>query len=71
MTYINRCDFTKKSIQTPMSGYYQMAVFYIGNMEVTRIMTYDKFIEINNIQYNMVKNKLSLQKIDDFIKSIK
>jgi hypothetical protein len=70
MNYINSCTFKKKSPQTPITGYYQLALFFIGDREVTRIMTYDKFIDINGIQYNMVKNKLSLVKIDDFIKSM-
>lgn len=71
MNYINSCVFTKKSTQTSMSGYYQLAVFFVGDKEAMSIMTYDKFIEIDGIQYNMIKNKLSLEKIDDFIKSVK
>lgn len=69
MNYINGCVFSKKINQIPCTGYYQSAVFYIGEKQVMRISTYNDFIEINRIQYNMVKNKLSLEKIDDFIKS--
>lgn len=71
MNYINSCVFSKKPVQTPIAGYNQLAVLFIGEKEVTRITTYENFIEINGTQYNMVKNKLSLQKIDDFINSIK
>lgn len=71
MNYISSCVFSKKHIQTTMGGYYQMAVFFAGGNEVMRIMTYDNFIDINGIQYNMVKNKLSLEKIDNFINNIK
>jgi len=71
MNYINNCVFSKKRVQTPIVGYNQLAVFFIGDKEVMRITTYENFIEINGTQYNMVKNKLSLEKIDDFINSIK
>ncbi|MDV3428453.1 MAG: hypothetical protein LIR50_15775 [Bacillota bacterium] len=69
MEYINNCVVAKKKIQTPMTGYNQMAGLYIGNKEAMSILFYNNFIEINGIQYNMVKNKLSSEKIDDFIKS--
>jgi len=71
MNYISSCVFSKKRIQTPVVGYYQMAVFFAGENEVMSIMTYDNCIDINGIQYNMVKNKLSLEKIDNFINNIK
>lgn len=71
MQYINSCVIAKKWIQTPMAGYDQMAVFFISDKEVMRIMFYEDFIEINGIQYDMVKDKLSSEKIDSFIKSIK
>lgn len=54
-----------------IAGYYQTAGFFIDDKEVLRIMTYENFIDINGTRYNMVKNKLSLKKIDDFINSIK
>ncbi|WP_055666170.1 hypothetical protein [Desnuesiella massiliensis] len=69
MNYINSCVFTKKLTQTLMAGYYQSVILFIGDNKVMSIMTYENFIDINGIQYNMVKNKLSLEKIDDFIKS--
>jgi len=65
----NSCVVTKKWIQTPMTGYNQMAGLYIGNKEAVSISFYDNFIEINGIQYNMLKNKLSSDKIDEFVKS--
>jgi|GEM_PF-1846575 len=71
MNYISSCVFSKNRIQTTMVGYYQMALFFAGDNEVMRIMTYDNFVDINGIQYNMVKNKLSLEKIDNFINHIK
>lgn len=70
MKYINSCVVSKKWDQTPMTGYDQMAVLSIGDKEVMNILFYKNFIEINGIQYNMVKDKLSTEKIDDFIKSI-
>lgn len=69
MNYINSYRFRKKPDQIPMVGYYRMVTFYISDKKVTNIILYDKFIDINGIQYNMTKNKLNLQKIDDFIKS--
>jgi hypothetical protein len=69
--YMGSCVFSKKQVQTPVTGYYQMAVFTAGNNEVFRMSTYDNFIDINGTQYNMKKNKLSLDKIDDFIKTLK
>lgn len=71
MNYLDSCILKKKSTQLQVVGYYQLLVLYTENKEVMRIMTYDKFIEINGIQYNMVKNKLNLEKIDDLIKSLK
>lgn len=71
LQYINSCVVTKKWIQTPMTGYDQMAVFFIGDKEVMRIMFYEKIIEINGVQYDMVKDKLNSEKIDGFIKAIK
>jgi hypothetical protein len=71
MDYLSSCVFSKKLIQEPITGYYQTAVFFIDDKEVLRIMTYENFIDINGTGYNMVKNKLSLKKIDDFINSIK
>lgn len=70
MNYLNSCSLKKKSTPLEVVGYYQLLVLYTENKEVMRIMTYDKFIEINGIQYNMVKNKLNLEKIDDLIKSL-
>lgn len=70
MNYINSYRFSKKTDQIPIVGYCKMVTFYISDKEVTSIIDYDKFIDINGTQYNMVKNKLSLQKSDDFIKSI-
>lgn len=69
LEYIDNCVVSRKRVQTPMTGYNQMAELYIGNKEAVRIMFYDNFIEINGIQYNMLKNKLSSDKIDEFIKS--
>lgn len=71
MSYFSSCVFSKKLIQEPITGYYQSAVLFIGDKEVLRIMTYENFIEINGTQYDMVKNKLSLKKINTFINSIK
>lgn len=71
MKYINSCVIVKKHDQTPVAGYYQMAVFFIGDKEVMRLTTYGKFIEIDDTQYEMVMNKLDIKKIDDFINSIK
>jgi len=70
MSYINNCVFSKKLFQTSITGYYQMLVFHVGDKEVMRIMAYDNFMDINGIQYNMVKNKLSLKKIDNLINNI-
>lgn len=69
LEYIDNCVVAKKRVQTPMTGYNQMAGLYIGNKKAVSISFYDNFIEINGIQYNMLKNKLSSEKIDDFIKS--
>lgn len=71
MSYLNSCTLAKKRIQTPMDGYYQLVVLFKGKDEIMRIMTYENFIEINEVQYSMVKNKLSLEKIDDCIKSLR
>jgi hypothetical protein len=71
MNYIDSCVLLKKHPQTPINGYSQLAVFYIGDDRVMDIMTYGDFVDINGTQYDMVKNKLSIDKIDEFIKSIK
>jgi hypothetical protein len=68
MKYINSCVVIKKLIQTPITGYSPMFIFLIGDKQVMNMTVYDNCIEINGIQYNMVKDKISLQKIIDFIK---
>ena len=69
MKYINSCILIQR-IPIGMTGYNQSAVFYIGDNIIMRVTFYDDFIEINGAQYNMVKDKLSSKKIDEFIKSI-
>ena len=69
MKYINSCILVQR-IPIGMTGYNQSAVFYIGDNIIMRVMFYDDFIEINGAQYNMVKDKLSSEKVDEFVKSI-
>lgn len=71
MKYVCSCILTKKLIQPKITGYYQSITFYVGDKEAMCILTYDNFIDINGIKYKMVRNKLDLRRIDNFINSIK
>lgn len=71
MKYVCSCVLTKKLIQPKITGYYQAITFYAGDKKAMCILTYDNFIDINGIKYKMVRNKLDLKRIDNFINSIK
>jgi hypothetical protein len=71
LKYINSCRFKKITDQILTTGYYQNIVFFADDKQVMDIMTDDSFITINGTYYKMVENNITLEGIDNFVKSTK
>lgn len=71
LKYINSCRFKKVTDNILTTGYYHHIVLFADDKQVMDIMTNDDFITINGTDYKMVESNVSLEGIDNFVKSAK
>lgn len=71
LKYINSCRFKKVTDQILTTGYYQYIVLFADDKRVMDITTHDDFVTINGTDYKMVESNVSLEGIDNFVKSAK
>lgn len=71
LKYINSCRFKKITDQILSTGYYHHIVLFADDKQVMDIMTHDDFVTINGTDYKMVESNVSLEGIDNFVKSAK
>lgn len=67
--YLDKCKIKKKDTLPDGTGWSQQAVFYNDDNKET-VITFGNFVVINNTDYTVVKNNITPDKIDSFLRTI-
>ena len=70
LKYVNSYKLKKSELQLELDGYIYYADFYINDKNILRI-TFVNPLNVNGISYDIIESELNLEKIEDFVKSIK